>query len=395
MVARVDCDAISKIVNNLLSNALKYARSNCCVTLASEGKLFRITISDDGQGIVPEDMERIFNTFYQSGNSKGGTGIGLPLARLLAIKHGGSVVCSNCEQGGAVFTVEIPLNPAAAESGVSSEPGPESSPGSEIPPPAEDNGTCKILVVEDNDDLRSVIAEIIGARYDVLTAANGKIALEVLADNNCDLIVSDIMMPEMDGYELCEYVKSELRYSHIPIVQLTAKTSVEDKVRGLEYGADAYIEKPFSSEHLMAQIDSLIRNRERIRRALLADTGHADTASLGISKRDAEFIEKLNTHIEEHLCEETFYIEQLAEKMFMSRSNFYRKVKSLFGISPNDYMKTYRLRKAAEMIRSGDFLIKEIYEQVGFKTSSYFSACFREEFGMTPKQYKDQNSKSK
>ncbi|MBS4764735.1 response regulator [Alistipes sp. kh20] len=395
VVARVDRDAISKIVNNLLSNALKYARSNCCVTLASEGKLFRITISDDGQGIVPEDMERIFNTFYQSGNSKGGTGIGLPLARLLAIKHGGSVVCSNCEQRGAVFTVEIPLNPAAAESGVSSEPGPESSPGAEIPPPAEDNGTCKILVVEDNDDLRSVIAEIIGARYDVLTAANGKIALEVLADNNCDLIVSDIMMPEMDGYELCEYVKSELRYSHIPIIQLTAKTSVEDKVRGLEYGADAYIEKPFSSEHLMAQIDSLIRNRERIRRALLADTGHADTASLGISKRDAEFIEKLNTHIEEHLCEETFYIEQLAEKMFMSRSNFYRKVKSLFGISPNDYMKTYRLRKAAEMIRSGDFLIKEIYEQVGFKTSSYFSACFREEFGMTPKQYKDQNSKSK
>ena len=143
------------------------------------------------------------------------------------------------------------------------------------------------------------------------------------------------------------------------------------------------------------RIDSLIKNRERIRRALLTDTGHADTASLGISRRDAEFIEKLNAHIEEHLCEETFYIEQLAEKMFMSRSNFYRKVKSLFGISPNDYMKTYRLRKAAEMIRSGDFLIKEIYEQVGFKTSSYFSACFREEFGMTPKQYKDQNSKSK
>lgn len=397
VVAQVDRDAISKIVNNLLSNALKYAKSNCCVTLAADSGLFRITISDDGQGIVPEDMERIFNTFYQSGNSKGGTGIGLPLARLLAIKHGGSVVCANGERGGAVFTVEIPLSLAAAESGAPDGAGQEGTGEDTTPPPAtaEESGTCKILVVEDNDDLRSVIAEIIAARYEVLTAANGKKALEVLADNNCDLIVSDIMMPEMDGYELCEYVKSELRYSHIPIIQLTAKTSVEDKVRGLEYGADAYIEKPFSSEHLMAQIDSLIKNRERIRRALLTDTGHADTASLGISRRDAEFIEKLNAHIEEHLCEETFYIEQLAEKMFMSRSNFYRKVKSLFGISPNDYMKTYRLRKAAEMIRSGDFLIKEIYEQVGFKTSSYFSACFREEFGMTPKQYKDQNSKSK
>ena len=306
-------------------------------------------------------------------------------------------MCANGERGGAVFTVEIPLSLAAAESGAPDGAGQEGAGEDTTPPPAtaEESGTCKILVVEDNDDLRSVIAEIIAARYEVLTAANGKKALEVLADNNCDLIVSDIMMPEMDGYELCEYVKSELRYSHIPIIQLTAKTSVEDKVRGLEYGADAYIEKPFSSEHLMAQIDSLIKNRERIRRALLTDTGHADTASLGISRRDAEFIEKLNAHIEEHLCEETFYIEQLAEKMFMSRSNFYRKVKSLFGISPNDYMKTYRLRKAAEMIRSGDFLIKEIYEQVGFKTSSYFSACFREEFGMTPKQYKDQNSKSK
>lgn len=400
VVAQVDCDAISKIVNNLLSNALKYARSKCCVALAAGDNCFRITVSDDGQGIVPEDMERIFNTFYQSGNSKGGTGIGLPLARLLAIKHGGSVVCANGERGGAVFTVEIPLDPAAVASGASDGPdsGTDGGGDAQIPPPpfaAEETGTCKILIVEDNDDLRAVIAEIIGARYEVLTAANGKIALGVLADNNCDLIVSDIMMPEMDGYELCEYVKSELRYSHIPIIQLTAKTSVEDKVRGLEYGADAYIEKPFSAEHLMAQIDSLIKNRERIRRALLSGTGHADTASLGLSKRDAEFVEKLNFHIEEHLCEETFYIEQLAEKMFMSRSNFYRKVKSLFGISPNDYMKTYRLRKAAEMIRSGDFLIKEIYEQVGFKTSSYFSACFREEFGMTPKQYKDQNSKPK
>lgn len=394
VVARVDRDAISKIVNNLLSNALKYAKSHCSVVLDSDESIFRITVSDDGQGIVPEDMERIFNTFYQSGNSKGGTGIGLPLARLLAIKHGGSVVCSNGDRGGAVFTVEIPLNNGDTPADVPAESGVEHAAGTQPLPVTEEGGACRILVVEDNDDLRAVIAEIVGARYEVLTAANGKKALDVLADQNCDLIVSDIMMPEMDGYELCEYVKSELRYSHIPIIQLTAKTSVEDKVRGLEYGADAYIEKPFSSEHLMAQIDSLIRNRERIRRALLSDTGHADTASLGLNKRDAEFIEKLNLHIEEHLCEETFYIEQLAEKMFMSRSNFYRKVKSLFGVSPNDYMKTYRLRKAAEMIRSGDFLIKEIYEQVGFKTSSYFSACFREEFGMTPKQYKDQHLKS-
>lgn len=201
------------------------------------------------------------------------------------------------------------------------------------------------------------------------------------------------MMPVMDGYELCERVKSELRYSHIPIIQLTAKTSLEDKVRGLEYGADAYIEKPFSAEHLMAQIDSLLQNRERIRRALLSETGSVDTSSLGINPRDAEFMERLNALMEEHLCEETFYVEQLAEKMFMSRSNFYRKIKSLLGISPNDYMKRYRLHKAAEMICNNDYLIKEIYEQVGFKSSSYFSACFREEFGMTPKQYKEQHTR--
>lgn len=393
VVALIDRGAIAKIVNNLLSNALKYAHSQCLISLVSDGVRFRIRVSDDGPGIVPGDMERIFDTFYQSENSKGGTGIGLPLARKLAVKHGGNITCANGASGGAVFTVEIPLQTKEAEESAladirDSARDPERALHAQEP----ESGVCRILVVEDNDDLREMIAEIVGSRYEAVTAVHGRDALEVLAGKNCDLIVSDIMMPVMDGYELCEYVKSELRYCHIPIIQLTAKTSLEDRVRGLGGGADAYIEKPFSSEHLMAQIDSLLQNRMRIRRALLSDAGPVDTASLGISRRDAEFVERLNDLMEKHLCEETFYVEQLAEKMFMSRSNFYRKIKSLFGISPNDYMKRFRLRKAAEMVRNNDYLIKEIYERVGFKSSSYFSACFREEFGMTPKQYKEQHA---
>ncbi len=394
IVALIDRDAVSKIVNNLLSNALKYARESCSVSLVSDMNQFRIRVSDDGPGVVPGDMDRIFDTFYQSGNSECGTGIGLPLAQMLAVKLGGNITCANDVSGGAVFTVEIPLQTGDAGSsalvgiGASADDSEYGSPSNE-----QDSGVCRILVVEDNDDFRAVIAEIVSSRYEAVTAIHGRDALDVLAETNCDLIVSDIMMPVMDGYELCESVKSELHYSHIPVILLTAKASLEDKVRGLEYGADAYIEKPFSSEHLMAQIDSLLQNRERIRQALLSEVGSADASSLGISQRDAKFIERLNALMEEHLCEETFYVEQLAEKMFMSRSNFYRKVKSLWGISPNDYMKRFRLHKAAEMVRSNDYLIKEIYEQVGFKSSSYFSACFREEFGMTPKQYKEQHSR--
>ena len=394
VVALIDRNAISKIVNNLMSNALKYARGRCAVTLARGENLFRIRVSDDGPGLVPADMDRIFDAFYQSGNSKGGTGIGLPLARMLAVRHGGTITCTNDVQGGAVFTVEIPLQTGdallpAADGARSPDDGTDHEAARSDEP---ESGVCRVLIVEDNDDLRAMIAEIVSSRYEAVTAIHGRDALDVLAEKSCDLIVSDIMMPVMDGYELCEYVKSELRYCHIPIIQLTAKTSLEDKVRGLEHGADAYIEKPFSSAHLMAQIDSLLQNRERIRRALLADAGTADTASLGMNRRDAEFMTRLNELMEEHLCDETFYVEELAEKMFMSRSNFYRKIKSLLGISPNDYMKRFRLHKAAEMVRSNNYLIKEIYEQVGFKSSSYFSACFREEFGMTPKQYRDQHA---
>ncbi len=391
VVALVDREAVSKIVNNMLSNVLKYAREQCSVTLVSDANLFRIMVSDDGPGIVPEDMDRIFETFYQSGNSKSGTGIGLPLARMLAVKHGGNVTCANSPSGGAVFTVEIPLQTGDAGQSATLAKGREADPMSGIAADEQEGDVCRILIVEDNDDFRTMIAEIVSAHYEIVTASNGNEALAVLADTNCDLIVSDVMMPVMDGYELCEYVKKELPYSHIPVILLTAKASLDDKVRGLEYGADAYIEKPFSSEHLMAQIESLLQNRERIRRALLADA-EPDDETLGINQGDASFIERLNSLMEEHISEDSFYIEQLAEKMFMSRSNFYRKVKGLWGISPSNYMKRFRLHKAAEMMRRNDCRIKEIYEKVGFKSSSYFSSCFREEFGVTPKQYREQIS---
>ena len=394
--ANVDEEALVKIITNLLSNAVKYTHSQIKVRLIPNGKGFVLRISDDGPGVKPSEKKRIFDTFYQAEGSRAGTGIGLPLTKLLVEKHNGTITVEDTpETGGATFVVSIP--PLKVEQGVPATPAPtidlsqvilpEVHPTSIHLDTSQGSDSETLLLVDDNTELLNVMGSYLSRNYRILLATNGKEALDILDREGVDLIVTDLMMPEMDGYELCEFVKNDTRYCHIPIIQLTAKADLNDKLKGLEYGADAYIEKPFSMDHLCHQIQNLIDNRKRLRAVFNTTQEISEARAVATNKKDSEFIERLNEEVRKHLHEENFYIEELAESLFMSRSNFYRKIKSLFGMSPNEYLKNCRMKQAAHLLTNKDARISEIYVEVGFSSPSYFAKCFKNHFGVSPKEY--------
>ena len=386
----IDTDAFTKIVNNLISNALKYAKNKITVSLRLKGTNLELSVSDDGKGVDIAERDKIFDTFYQPEGSKAGSGIGLHLAKLLTEKHGGTIKVSNNQQGGAIFTVSIPfIQPSDSKISdiIYDTPSPKGY--SQMRGEETSDGKDRVLFVEDNGEVRKITGEFLETYYDVLYASNGQEAIDILDRENIDIIVTDLMMPEMDGYELTEFVKSDLRYSHIPVIQLTAKSSLEDKIKGLEYGSDAYIEKPFSLEHLNTQIVNLLENRRRLRKAYNTPPA-ARTENTGraiYNKKDVEFIEKLNAEIDKFIQTEDISLDHLAESMFMSRSNFYRKIKGLFGVSPNEYVKRYRLKRAAAIIARNECRISDVYVKVGFNSASYFTKCFKKYFGVLPKDY--------
>lgn len=386
----LDADAFAKITNNLISNALKYAKTKITVSLRQKGNALELSVSDDGKGIDLDERDKIFDTFYQPEGSKAGSGIGLHLAKLLTEKHGGTILASNNREGGAVFIVTIPLlERERVLVGDSMSDAIIPSPGSPAPIDETSEDTKeRILLVEDNDEVRRITGEFLEIYYDIRYAANGKQAIDILDRENINLVITDLMMPEMDGYELCEFVKSDIRYSHIPVIQLTAKTSLQDKIKGLEYGADAYVEKPFSLELLHTQIENLLENRRRLRNAYnTPPSAKVEVGNTVYSKKDSEFIEKLNAEIEKYIQKEDISLDHLAESMFMSRSNFYRKIKGLFGVSPNEYVKRYRLKRAASIIARNECRISDVYVKVGFNSASYFTKCFKKYFGVLPKDY--------
>ena len=243
--------------------------------------------------------------------------------------------------------------------------------------------------MEDNIELLNLTREALSVWFKVIRAGNGKEALEILAHQGVDVIVSDIMMPEMDGLELCNHVKSDMAYSHIPVVLLTAKTTLESKVEGLESGADVYLEKPFSIKQLHKQIENLLKLRLAFHKQMTDITigSSSSLSDFAISQKDVEFIDKINAILSEQVINENYSIDILADQMNMSHSNLYRKMKGLFGMPPNNYVKNFRLNKAAELIANG-VRIAEAAERLGFASSSHFAKCFKEKFGMLPKDYK-------
>ena len=401
--AHVNKEAFTKILSNLLSNAMKYAESYVQIFLetdmAVENGIFHIRTVNDGP-IVPDTMkEEIFKPFVrfngeENGKVTSGTGIGLALSRSLAELHRGSLRMVEGEDAN-IFCLTLPLtqdNAITMESGDVSNVEPSAELQAKWEELKENNeNRYTVLVVEDNPEMLSFVSRQLSHEYIVLTAVNGEEALRILDENFVNLIVSDVVMPLMDGFELCKTVKSKLDYSHIPIILLTAKTNLESKTEGMENGAEVYMEKPFSIKQLHNQIENLLKLRLAFHELMLrsAGTTHETPISEYIqSECDITFMKEVDTALTKHLDEESFSVDNLADAMNMSRTNFYRKLKMLTGMAPNIYIKNFRLNQAAELLAQ-NMRINEVMLRVGFMAPSYFAKCFKAKFGKLPKEYQN------
>jgi DNA-binding response OmpR family regulator len=377
---------------------MKYAENYVQIFLEADstgGKdEFYVRTVNDGL-IVPDTMkEEIFKPFVRfNGNENGrnvaGTGIGLSLSRSLAELHRGSLRMAEGEKAN-VFFLTLPTiqdNAIIMDSEIAGDIATSAEPRARWEEHEKSSeGRYTVLVVEDNPEMLSFISRQLSHGYIVLTATNGEEALHVLDNNFVNLVVSDVVMPLMDGFELCKTIKSELDYSHIPIILLTAKTNIRSKVEGLELGADAYIEKPFSPEYLQAAVSNLVKNRENLWQAF-AKSPFVAANTMALTKADEEFIRKMDEIILSNLHNPEFSMEDMAKMFNMSRSGFYRKIKGVLDLTPNDYLRIERLKRAAQLLKSGENRVNEVCYMVGFNSSSYFSKCFLKQFGVLPRDF--------
>lgn len=392
--AHVNHEAFTKIISNLLNNAVKYADTYVRLILETDPaggkKEFCIRTVNDGV-IIPDEMkEEIFQPFVRfnekdDGRVTTGTGIGLALSRSLAELHEGTLMMAEGEEAN-VFCLTLPILQDTTITLVSAQGGAEEPVELQAERMENKENTPTVLVVEDNPEMLAFVARQLSKDYSVLTAPNGMEALKVLDGNYVNLVVSDVMMPVMDGFKLCKTIKSNLEYSHIPVILLTAKTNIQSKIEGMELGADAYIDKPFSVEYLQACASNLIENREKLRRAY-AKSPFVAANTMALTKADEEFIKRLREIILANISNPDFGMDDMASILNMSRSNFYRKIKGVLDLSPNEYLRLERLKKAAQLLQEGENRVSEICYMVGFNSPSYFSKCFQKQFGVLPKDF--------
>lgn len=252
--------------------------------------------------------------------------------------------------------------------------------------------TPTLLLVDDNEEILDFLAGELGPQYTVLKAADGATALDLLGREVVHLVVSDVMMPVMDGFELCHTIKTNFEYSHIPVILLTARNTLQSKIEGLKLGADAYIEKPFSPEHLQAQIANLLTNRHKIRE-YFANSPLVHIRSMAYSSADEQFLESLNATIRQHLEDSELDVEKLARAMNMSRPTLYRKIKAISNLTPNELVNITRLKKAAELLSTGKHKVYEVADMVGFHSQNNFGRNFLKQFGLTPTEYMNMSQK--
>lgn len=387
----VDPEAFTKIVSNLLSNALKFTTDFIEITLKldEEKQKAELSVSDNGCGINTKEQQEIFKPFYQVKEDRPsdfiGTGIGLLLVKKLVEMMQGELKLESEVGNGSVFIITF-VTTVLEEGEVKQDEVilEESEMSSEGSLPSKQNST--LLIVDDNSDLLSFLHALLGQDYKVICASNGQEALQLLEEESADLIISDVMMPGMDGFEFCGRIKNNLSTSHIPVMLLTAKVAMEDHIEGLKTGADIYVEKPFSAEVLKAQVRSLLDNRERLRRNY-SKMPSMPIASVANSHIDEEFLARMSAIIEKNMTNPDFTVETLAQELCMGRSNFFAKVKGISGMTPNDMIRVIRLKKAAELFASGENCISDVCFRVGFSSPSYFAKCFQIQFGVSPTEF--------
>lgn len=391
----VDKEAITKIFSNLFSNAIKYAAHSIVVRLqlSPDYETFTIDFINDGKPIPTEVREKIFEPFYRmegDGKNKPGTGLGLPLARSLAEMHHGTLQLATFADSPTMTMFRLTLPVKLPESIKQTE---EETAAQVTPRKTNfihEEARPNILIVEDNKEMAAFIADEINQLYNVEIAENGAEAIKLLKKHSFQLVISDVMMPVMDGFALLKEIKTDLEFSHIPVILLTAKNTMQSRLEGLELGADAYIEKPFSTSLLMAQISNLISNRDNIRKFYFKSP-IANIKSMAYTKADEKFLEKLNEIINEHIGDPSLDVNMIADLMHLSRPTLYRKIRAISALTPSELIKLSRLKKAAELLVQGNRKIYEISEACGFSSQSVFWSAFSQQFGMSPSSYAKEN----
>lgn len=414
-----DKDKLEKIFYNLLSNAIKHTPFSGMVTLSVRTKSgnnenldtywvvnnklsnyieFRITNS--GEGIKKEDFKKVFERFYGEKNTSksyesfSSSGIGLALTKGLVQLNEGQLGVQS-QAGQTCFIVRLPYEIGKEETSMQKEISLSLEPLSiEAVEYSENYNEVElkdkkplVLVVDDHREIREFISQILGDEYQVIEATNGKEGYDQVLKMIPDLIISDVMMPEMNGLEFCKLIKTNEITNHIPVILLTAKTALEQRIEGLEVGADSYIPKPFNVKHLVVRVSKLLELRSSLREKFKNNFQLMDKAPSGMKESDLKFIKQAETVIDQNIMEEDFTVETLGQEMAYSRMQLYRKLKNISGLSPNEFIRNYRLKRAANILQEGDLSVTEVLYQVGFSNKSYFTKCFKEIYGLTPKEY--------
>lgn len=399
--AIIDPEGVTKVISNLMMNALKYTKDRICLSCIVPDDLqsFQLMVSDNGIGISKADQSKVFNAFYQVQDNTPGAGIGLAIVKSIVDLHHGQMKLDSEPNKGTKFIITFPVNQSdTGGEKMVSESQEESGliENSRVAVLHDELETLKtpadgvrssVLIVEDDADMRSFLASDFRNDYVVYTASNGVEGINVLSHHVVTLIVSDWMMPEMDGAEFCRHIRADQNTSHIPFIMLTAKTDNESKAEGMNCGADAYIEKPFSVRYLNACISNLINMRKLLMKKF-SDTPSESITQMARTPLDNDFLLRMNHLIEENMDNADLSVNFIAEQMNISRSSLFAKIKSLADVTPNEMIQVVRLRRAAQLLKEGKYRVSEVCFMVGFNSPSYFSKCFQKQFGVKPTEYK-------
>jgi len=394
--ADVDAEAITKLVSNLLNNARKFTKSLVEVKCDTQpdNDTFTITVSDDGSGISNTDLRRIFKPFVQIGSTEqqeGGTGLGLSIVKRVVKAHSGNIDVKSHPGKGSSFIVTLPLHQSGATTATTDTAEAQDNTMTPATDPAindiRHDDRPVMLVTDDNPDLVHFLSGYFGSTYTVITAASADEAIDKLKNHTVDMIVSDWMMPGMSGVDFCRHVRADRTTSHIPFLLLTAKTDEGSKIEGMNCGADAYVEKPFSIDYLAARINNLLEMRQLLRQQF-STKPLEPIETLAANPVDSEFLSQLTSLIEENFSNADLSVDFLAHRLGISRSGLYAKIRTLADSTPNDLIQITRLKRAAQLLSENRYRINEICYMVGFNSPSYFSKCFQRQFGMKPGEFK-------
>lgn len=397
-----DVEKLERIYFNLLSNAFKFTPENGKVTVRlspltkEDGRWIRFTVANTGSMISVEHIRNIFDRFYRIDMHHAGSGIGLALVKAFVELHKGTISVESDEKQGTIFTVDLPMQTCevtvSVDSPLSSSIGASVSSALNNAQVAEEEETERdydsskpsVLIIDDNADIRSYVHSLLHADYTVIEAVDGSEGIRKAMKYVPDLIISDVMMPGIDGIECCRRLKSELQTCHIPVILLTACSLDEQRIQGYDGGADSYISKPFSSQLLLARVRNLIDSHRRLKQFF----GDGQTlAKEDVCDMDKNFVEKFKSLLDAKLGDSNLNVEDLGKDMGLSRVQLYRKIKSLTNYSPNELLRIARLKKAASLLASSDMTVAEIGYEVGFSSPSYFTKCYKEQFGESPTDF--------